>query len=323
MESKEELPLVSLFIPAFNHEKYVAECIESVINQEYQNIELIIIIDGSKDSTHDVIINYEQKCRGRFVNFEYRNRENMGLSATLNEMVAWSQWKYFTVVASDDAMLPNKISLLVNKLESLDNSYAVAFGNATFIDKEGKELYLNVNTGESTTKEAGFNLFLDYYTYGRNIEYKNEKVFGSYETILAGNYLPAMSYIMKLEIIKNVGTWTNGNTIEDWEMWLKISKDYKFAYVDESVALYRLHENNAHKLIKKDLIIDSIKLLNNEKLYAFSKKLHNIYFLSKFSQLNAIKSYSSKLFIFGLLKQLRDFRFVIFVIKKAILKFNK
>ena len=91
MESKEELPLVSLFIPAFNHEKYVAECIESVINQEYQNIELIIIIDGSKDSTHDVIINYEQKCRGRFVNFEYRNRENMGLSATLNEMVAWSQ----------------------------------------------------------------------------------------------------------------------------------------------------------------------------------------------------------------------------------------
>ena len=127
VKKENNLPLVSACIPAYNHEKYVAEAIESVINQDYKNIELIIINDGSKDKTNEVIMSFEEKCKERFVRFEYRNRENRGLSATLNEIIEWSQGKYFTGVASDDVMLKNKVSLLVDKLENLDETYAVAF----------------------------------------------------------------------------------------------------------------------------------------------------------------------------------------------------
>ena len=109
MQKKDLMPLVSVCVPAYNHEKYIAECIQSIIEQDYKNIELIIINDGSKDKTDEVIKSYEQKCQERFVRFEYRNRGNRGLSETLNEMVDWSHGKYFSAIASDDILLFNKI----------------------------------------------------------------------------------------------------------------------------------------------------------------------------------------------------------------------
>lgn len=289
-----KLPLISVCIPAYNHEKYVAECIESVINQDYENIELIIINDGSKDKTHDVIMQYQQKCQERFVRFEYRNRENKGLSITLNEIVAWSKGKYFTGVASDDVMLKNKVSLLVYKLESLDDSYAVAFGNAVFIDDNSQELYLDRKTKLPTSKENGFNLFLDYYTYNRNFDYRDENTFGSYKTLLAGNYLPAMSYVVKLDKIREVGAWTNDNTVEDWEMWLKLSKKYKFVYIDTPVALYRWHESNSCKIIRKNLLYDSVTLIEKEKNYALSNGYKNIYYESLVNGVASIIYYNFK-----------------------------
>lgn len=323
MKEKKLMPLVSVCVPAYNHEKYVAECIQSIIDQDYKNIELIIINDGSKDKTDEVIKSYEQKCQERFVRFEYRNRENKGLSSTLNEMLDWSKGKYFTGIASDDILLFNKISLLVYELEKLGDSYAVAFGNAKFIDHNSKELYLDKLTGMPTSKDKGIELFLDYYTYNRDLDYKNKNIFGSYKTLLEGNYLPAMSYVIVLEKIKEIGAWTSGNTIEDWELWLKLSKKYKFIFVDQSVALYRWHESNSSKVIRKELIIDSMILLEKEKKFAFSENLHNIYFRGYFTQILAMRKYSISVCILKLLKQLMDFRFIKFILNEIYLRLNK
>lgn len=323
MKEKKLMPLVSVCVPAYNHEKYVAECIQSIIDQDYKNIELIIINDGSKDKTDEVIKSYEQKCQERFVRFEYRNRENKGLSSTLNEMLDWSKGKYFTGIASDDILLFNKISLLVYELEKLGDSYAVAFGNAKFIDDNSKELYLDKLTGMPTSKDKGIELFLDYYTYNRDLDYKNKNIFGSYKTLLEGNYLPAMSYVIVLEKIKEIGAWTSGNTIEDWELWLKLSKKYKFIFVDQSVALYRWHESNSSKVIRKELIIDSMILLEKEKEFAFSENLHNIYFRGYFTQILAMRKYSISVCILKSLKQLMDFRFIKFILNEIYLRLNK
>ncbi|MCB4205439.1 glycosyltransferase family 2 protein [Deferribacterales bacterium Es71-Z0220] len=322
-KKEESLPLVSVCIPAYNHEKYIAECIQSVIDQDYKNIELIIINDGSKDNTHEVIMSFAEKCEKRFVRFEYRNRENRGLSATLNEAVDWSKGKYFTVIASDDVLIKNKVSLLVEKLEILDESYAVAFGNAIFIDNNSNEVYIDKKTGTYTTKENGYKNFLDYYTNERDFDYKDEKKFGSYETLIAGNYLPAMSYIIKLDIIRKVGAWTNGNTIEDWEMWLKLSKQYKFAYVDEPVAFYRWHDSNSCKLIGKNIHYDSIMLLKNDKEYAIKKNLKDIYYENLVSRVIGIRIYSKRDFVVELLKNINDINFMKLFFKKLIRKIIK
>ncbi len=323
MENKNNLPLVSVCIPAYNHEKYIAETIESVINQDYMNLELIIINDGSKDKTDEVIKKYEQKCQKRFVRFEYRNRENKGLSATLNEMVQWSKGKYFTACASDDMFLSTKVSLLVNSLEKLSEDYAVAFGNAIFIDDNSNEIYINVNTGELSRQEECTKFFLDFQVLQRNCDLKIGKNFGSYETLLIGNYLPAMSFLIKLDKIKEVGAWTSGNTIEDWEMWLKLSKNYKFAYIDEPVALYRWHENNTVKTMKFELIRDSIKLLENDKSYALHKGYENVFYSTLIDLVLQLRKYDKSIFLSNIFKYSKYPKFVYMLIFNIIEKIKK
>lgn len=317
MEEK-SLPLVSVVIPVYNHEKYVAESIQSVINQNYNNIELIIINDGSKDNSHKVIMSYEQKCKSRFKRFEYINRKNKGLSVTLNEMVNWAEGKYFSAIASDDILIANKISLLTEKLENLDENYVVAFGNAIFIDDNSNEVYIDYITGEYTTKEKGGKSFLAYFTRKRDFNYKDESAFGSYKTLLGGNYLPAMSAVIKLDKIKEVNAWTSGNTIEDWEMWLKLSKKYKFTYVDEPVALYRWHDSNTCKTMKYELVRDSFILIENEKQYALSNGYSKEFYLMYISLLNAERMFSFQTFIFKFLPNLLNIQFLYIFLKKII-----
>lgn len=323
MENKNNLPLVSVCIPAYNHEKYIAETIESVINQDYMNLELIIINDGSKDKTDEVIKKYEQKCQKRFVRFEYRNRENKGLSATLNEMVQWSKGKYFTACASDDMFLSTKVSLLVGLLEKLSDEYAVAFGNAIFIDDNSNEIYIDVNTGGLSRQEEGTKFFLDFQVLQRNCDLKIGKNFGSYETLLIGNYLPAMSFLIKLDKIKEVGAWTSGNTIEDWEMWLKLSKNYKFAYIDEPVALYRWHENNTVKTMKFELIRDSIELLKNDRSYALDKGYENVFYSTLIDLVLQLRKYDRSIFLSNVLKYSKYPKFVYMLIFNIIEKIKK
>jgi len=323
MINEKNRPLVSAGIPAYNHEKYIAECIESAINQDYENMELIIINDGSNDKTHDVIMSYDSKCKKRFVRYEYRNRKNRGLTVTLNEMVDWSKGKYFTSIASDDVMLSNKVSTLVDKLESLDESYAVAFGDAIFIDKNGNKIYLDKKTGKSTIKNKGCNLFLDYHTYWSDIDYRDEKVFGNYATLLKNNYLPAMSNLIRLDKVKEVGAWTEGNTIEDWELWLKLAKKYKFAYAYKPVALYRLHGDNLTKRMSKYINYDYFVLLKKEKDYAISKNLDKIYYKSLAQTILQLRKYSYKTFLNELLSNISNYHFDKFFIKNILYKLFK
>lgn len=68
--------LVSVLIPAYNHEKYVQGAIKSIINQTYQNIELIIVDDGSKGSTWQKIQELKEECEKRFVRVHFETKQN-------------------------------------------------------------------------------------------------------------------------------------------------------------------------------------------------------------------------------------------------------
>ncbi|MCD2506173.1 glycosyltransferase family A protein, partial [Staphylococcus aureus] len=73
-----------------------------MIDQDYENIELIIIDDGSKDNSVIKIQEMVECCKQRFTRFEFRSRANIGLSATLNEALEWCEGEYFSALASDD-----------------------------------------------------------------------------------------------------------------------------------------------------------------------------------------------------------------------------
>jgi alpha-1,3-rhamnosyltransferase len=213
--------------------------------------------------------------------------------------------------------------LLVNSLEKLSEDYAIAFGNAIFIDDNSNEIYIDVNTGGLSRQEEGTKFFLDFQVLQRNCDLKIGKNFGSYETLLIGNYLPAMSFLIKLNKIKEVGAWTSGNTIEDWEMWLKLSKNYKFAYIDEPVALYRWHENNTVKTMKFELIRDSIKLLENDKSYALHKGYENVFYSTLIDLVLQLRKYDKSIFLSNIFKYSKYPKFVYMLIFNIIEKIKK
>jgi glycosyltransferase involved in cell wall biosynthesis len=106
------LPLVTVFIPVYNSEDYVAASLDSILNQTYSNLEILIINDGSSDQTEEIICSYDDS-RIRLLN----NDENRGIPYTRNRGLEEARGKYLAVMDADDLALKNRMEVQVNYLE--------------------------------------------------------------------------------------------------------------------------------------------------------------------------------------------------------------
>lgn len=226
-------PLVSVVIPSYNHESYVKECINGVVNQSYRNIELIIIDDGSNDDSVRKIEEMRSICEKRFVRFEFVHRENRGLCQTLNQALKWCKGKYYAAVASDDVFLNFKIEKQVSYLEVNPNTTAV-FGGVILIDKNGNILRKVERPGSFGFKD----IFLNRY------------------------FLPAPTALIRRTELEAIG-YDPAMKIEDWNLWLKLTKKNmtKLVTLKESVTMYRQHQDNMSGNSKM-VYEEGLKILN-------------------------------------------------------------
>ena len=131
-------PLVTLCTPIYNHEQYLEDYFKSIINQTYQNIQLILIDDCSTDNSTKVVEKWLARLEARFNHFVYIPRkENMGLIYNCNDGLSLAEGKYICMFASDDVMLPKNIEGKVNFLEN-NPEYAMVYSN-TYIGLEPSE----------------------------------------------------------------------------------------------------------------------------------------------------------------------------------------
>lgn len=211
------VPLVSIVVPCYNHGSYIQECIKSIIDQDYDAIELIIIDDGSSDDSVSKIQEMVAACEVRFVRFEFRTRPNVGLCNTLNEAVKWCSGEFYSAIASDDLMLPKKTSSQVNYLLSDDACIAV-FSGVQIISSDGRRVRGLPGTDKN---------------------YKFKDIF------LGRCSLPAPTLMLRLEKLKNEGGYPSGLHIEDWYMWLKLTESGGYVHsMGGIVAEYRRHDTN-------------------------------------------------------------------------------
>lgn len=124
-------PLVSILIPCFNAEDYISEAISSALDQTYGNIEVIVLDDGSTDSSIEVIRRFLD-----YGNFTYESRENRGGNATRNELLRMSKGEYIQWLDADDILSLDKISRQIGKFES---GYDMVFCDYSVITREGTE----------------------------------------------------------------------------------------------------------------------------------------------------------------------------------------
>lgn len=263
-----ESPLVSVVIPCYNHEEFVQDCIQSVIDQTYQNIELIIIDDGSSDGSVAKIQEMSELCQKRFTNFEFRFRPNKGLCATLNEALEWCEGTFYSALGSDDKILPNKIDIQVDFLKK-NKKYIAVFGGVDLIDNNDK--------------------LIGHWLY-------EEKKYTFKDIFLHTHNLPAPTALMKIEAVKVVGGYKSGMIIEDWYMWLKLSKIGDIYYLPKIFARYRFHETNLSKNLDKMhkgrfQVIDSFKNEDQYKLARLNVEWMNASEFLRVNRVEAIKGY--------------------------------
>ena len=115
------LPLISIIIPVYNVERYLSECVDSVLNQTYQNIEIILINDGSTDTSTNIANEYAQNYNNIFV----YHQQNQGLSAARNKGLSLARGEFISFVDSDDMISPCFIDTLYSICRDYDCDIAM------------------------------------------------------------------------------------------------------------------------------------------------------------------------------------------------------
>lgn len=231
----EQQPLVSIVIPCYNHAQFVQETIQSVIDQDYENIELIIIDDGSKDNSVEIIQEMLSACEERFVRFKFRHRPNKGLCATLNEALEWCEGEFFAPLASDDIILPHKTKTQVKFfLKMKKNNLVGVFGRISLFvnNKDIRSFYLK---GSDRFELFKFN-----------------------DIFLRKSKLLAPTAMLKTYKLKEIGGYNPDIKIDDFYMWLKLTEDgSELANIDTVFSFYRRHPENFSQ--QSDLMIAGVK----------------------------------------------------------------
>jgi len=129
-----ELPIVSIICTCFNQEAFVLEALQSVVDQSYQGIEIIVIDDYSTDSSYERIQSFAKKYKIIKV---VKNEMNLALCKNFNHGLKLSSGKYVIDFSCDDVLLPDRVKEQVDFFESLPSDIGVIFSNAEYIDEQG------------------------------------------------------------------------------------------------------------------------------------------------------------------------------------------
>ena len=278
--------LVSVIIPAYNHEKYVQDAIKSVINQTYKNIELIVIDDGSKDNTWQKIKELEDECKKRFTNIYFETKENEGTCKTQNKLISKASGDFITLLASDDLMTPNLIETLINFL-SKHEDYVLVGADDKLIDSNSNLIGWDKDQNIQEYNKAKFKTFGEFLQFYRTDINFNSDDFGNYKNLLKGNHIPNGFLIRKNIILNYVYPFTPEAPLEDYYMMLQLSKVGKFKFINEPLSLYRIHNSNTSKNKEKMERITKETLLYEEKI--INKKENNKWKNIFYSEIYKIK----------------------------------
>lgn len=210
-----KFPLVSVVIPSYNHERFIEEAVRSVWLQTYPNVELIVIDDGSKDGSVEIL---NQLYKISPITMHLISRANQGLCKTLNEGIRYASGEFIAVVASDDRMLANKISDL----------YAVIMNDLKISFVYADYYYIN---------ESG--LRLRKISDEKNLNPDNKFL----SILLVESFYHVSSALFRKSSLVQVEYFDESLSFEDYDMLLKLLIIGEAKYVDVPVFEYRLMDN--------------------------------------------------------------------------------
>lgn len=234
-------PKVSIIIPAYNASEYIKNCLDSCIKQDHDNVEIIVIDDGSTDNTRDIVKSYSDR------RIKYLYKENGGSASARNLGIRNSSGDYIIFLDSDDLILPNRITAHIKSLQNKDK--IITYSDFRYIKN-----------------------------HNNNNEYKHKFKFYSGDVLdkmLYKNFIPTNCATYPRSFIDDIGIFNEEiRNCEDTEFLIRaLLAGYKVEYLDKVLAYYRLHEGSKSKEKVKNYsnYIKILKLFENK----IDKKLLN------------------------------------------------
>jgi glycosyltransferase involved in cell wall biosynthesis len=259
-------PKVSVIIPNYNYEKFIAATIESVLSQTYENIEIIVVDDGSKDNSLKVLERFGEKLR-------VIQQKNAGVSAARNNGVQNSTGEFIAFLDADDIWLPEKLQRQIERFNA-DSEVGLVHCSMTLIDPQDQPIDENRNGQEGWVST-------EFLRFERGV------VVGASSTAL-----------VKRSIFDEIGGFDVClSTAADWDFCYQVSRKYKFGFVTEPLVLYRMHGTNMHgniKAMEHDMLLGFEKAFaeNSEDLQKIRKECYGNLYMTLAGSYYQTKNYS-------------------------------
>jgi glycosyltransferase involved in cell wall biosynthesis len=241
----EKNPTVSVIIPTYNRAHLLGRSLRSVLNQTYQDFEIIVVDDASTDDSETVILSLDNE-KIRYL----RHEKNKGATAARNTGIKAAKGSYIAFQDSDDEWLPEKLEKQMKVFESAPPEVGVVY--------------------------TGY-----YKISGNNITYAPSSYFTKkegnlYQQLLKVNHLSTQCILVYKHCLEKVGSFDeNLPRHQDWELAIRLAKHFEFKFIDEPLAIvYRDHASistNQDALVKASEIIFNKHFLeynNNKKIIA-------------------------------------------------------
>lgn len=207
--------LVSVVIPAYNAERFIKESIESCENQTYENVEVIVVNDGSTDDT-----GYEiEECAGRYSNIKYIDSPHIGKVNAINLGVLHAEGEYIAIHAADDVCLNFRLEAEVEAIDS-DDENVLVYGGCYHVDE-------NLRIIKSFTREKKIENSCNYF-----------------EKLLYGNVVTGGTILIKRKAAEKIFPIPSQLLFEDW--WIAFTASFygKLVQLSAPLIMYRQHSRN-------------------------------------------------------------------------------
>lgn len=247
-------PLVTVICTCFNHQNFVIETLNSVLNQRYSNIEIIIIDDCSSDDSISVITTFlKNRPEIRFI----QNQQNLGNTKTFNKATKFANGTFLVDLACDDILLPDCIEIQIDTfLKTNIISTGIVFGNSEYIDENG-------------------NFLSDYFPTDSNKKVIDKSLFQTNlkQLLQGGLVMNSVSAMINKSIFDELKGYDESLAFEDLDFWIRVLEKYKIVFIDEIITQKRdLKSSLGNQFFKKNKTANQIDLSMNK---IFSKVISN------------------------------------------------
>jgi glycosyltransferase involved in cell wall biosynthesis len=213
------MPLISVIMPSYNHQRFIGEAMESVLGQSVGDLELIVVDDASADGSRGVIESYQARD-GRIRAFFHDT--NQDIARTVNQAFAQAQGQFVAFLASDDVWAEDKLQRQLEVLWAQEN--LVVCSNIMAIDAEGK----------STGQDLLAKLPLHGVVPGEQV----------FSRLLHGNFIYGQTMILKRRSLEGLRYDEQLKYMNDWKFAIDLASRYDFYFMPECLAKYRVHGGN-------------------------------------------------------------------------------